>query len=54
MAHANSLTGQYLSGKREIPLPARRRDGSGEAIEIVGAKHNNLQERERSASRSGS
>ncbi len=44
MAHATSLTGQYLSGRREIPLPAKRRAGNGEAIEVVGAKHNNLQD----------
>jgi excinuclease ABC subunit A len=44
MAHATSLTGQYLSGRREIPLPSKRRAGNGEAIEVVGARHNNLKD----------
>ena len=37
-----SLTGQYLSGHREIPLPRRRRSGNGHAIIIDGAAQNNL------------
>ncbi|HTM00222.1 MAG TPA: excinuclease ABC subunit UvrA, partial [Candidatus Omnitrophota bacterium] len=37
-----SLTGQYLSGAREIPIPAERRAGSGAALEVVGARQNNL------------
>ncbi|MBI2847938.1 MAG: excinuclease ABC subunit UvrA [Chloroflexi bacterium] len=37
-----SLTGQYLSGAKQIPLPLRRRPGSGEAIIIKGARQNNL------------
>ncbi len=37
-----SLTGQYLSGKRFIPLPIERRKGDGRFIEIKGAKENNL------------
>ncbi len=37
-----SITGQYLSGARQIPLPARRRPGSGEEIVIRGARQNNL------------
>jgi excinuclease ABC subunit A len=38
-----SLTGQYLSGKKYIPLPDERRTGRrGEAIEVVGACGNNL------------
>ena len=37
-----SLTGQYLSGKRFIPLPEKRRVGNGTFIEIQGAKENNL------------
>jgi excinuclease ABC subunit A len=40
----DSLTGQYLSGKKEIPLPNNRREGSGKTIEIYGANENNLQE----------
>jgi excinuclease ABC subunit A len=37
-----SLTGKYLSGEREIPVPETRRRGSGKHIEVVGAKENNL------------
>ncbi len=37
-----SLTGQYLTGQREIPLPARRRKGSGKQLSVVGARGNNL------------
>ncbi|MFC1860031.1 excinuclease ABC subunit UvrA [Chloroflexota bacterium] len=37
-----SLTGQYLSGTRKIPLPSERRPGSGEEIVIKGATQNNL------------
>jgi excinuclease ABC subunit A len=41
-ANKESLTGQYLSGKREIPLPAARRRSNGHSLEVVGARHNNL------------
>lgn len=37
-----SLTGQYLSGKKQIKIPGRRRPGSGTEIEIKGAAANNL------------
>ncbi len=37
-----SLTGQYLSGKRHIPIPKTRRKGNGKAIKITGAEENNL------------
>ena len=37
-----SITGQYLSGAKCIPLPARRRPGSGGFLEVVGAEENNL------------
>ncbi len=37
-----SITGQYLSGKKFIPIPEKRRDGNGKFIEITGAKENNL------------
>ncbi|WP_312190536.1 ATP-binding cassette domain-containing protein, partial [Enterococcus sp.] len=37
-----SLTGQYLSGKRQIPTPAERRKGNGEKIRVTGASENNL------------
>jgi excinuclease ABC subunit A len=42
MRSARSLTGQYLSGKRRIPIPRRRRPGSDKFITIVGAAENNL------------
>ncbi len=41
-ASPQSLTGQYLSGAKEIPLPVRRRSGSGEELTIQGARENNL------------
>ncbi|MDR0448961.1 MAG: excinuclease ABC subunit UvrA [Rickettsiales bacterium] len=44
VADKNSLTGQYLSGAKKIPVPARRRKGSGESIKIVGAAENNLKD----------
>ncbi|MPZ23669.1 MAG: excinuclease ABC subunit A, partial [Dehalococcoidia bacterium] len=37
-----SITGAYLSGKREIQQPTRRREGNENAIRIVGARENNL------------
>ena len=37
-----SVTGQYLSGARTIPVPEKRRAGNGKKITIVGAKQNNL------------
>ena len=37
-----SVTGEYLSGKREIEIPATRRAGSGNFLRIIGAKENNL------------
>ncbi|MBL7171762.1 MAG: excinuclease ABC subunit UvrA, partial [Desulfobacteraceae bacterium] len=44
LANQLSLTGEYLSGRRTIPVPVRRRKGNGEAIVIEGAKENNLKE----------
>ena len=38
----NSLTGDYLSGRKKIEIPTTRRKGSGQFIEIKGAKENNL------------
>jgi excinuclease ABC subunit A len=37
-----SVTGQYLSGKREIPVPKRRRAGNDNLLSICGARENNL------------
>jgi excinuclease ABC subunit A len=42
MEDQKSLTGQYLSGKKFIPLPQERRKPDGRYLEIVGAKENNL------------
>lgn len=42
MACEASITGQYLSGAKRIPLPETRREGSGEEIIIKGARQNNL------------
>ncbi|EPA8264041.1 TPA: excinuclease ABC subunit UvrA [Enterococcus hirae] len=41
-ADEDSLTGQYLSGKKSIPFPTERRKGNGQAIKITGATENNL------------
>ena len=37
-----SITGQYLSGKKFIPVPKNRRSGNGKFLEIIGASQNNL------------
>lgn len=37
-----SITGQYLSGKKSIPVPKERRKGNGKFLEIIGAEENNL------------
>ena len=42
MEHPDSITGQYLSGRRQIPLPKKRRTGNGRELVIKGARHNNL------------
>jgi excinuclease ABC subunit A len=42
MQDANSLTGQYLSGAKLIPVPEKRRKPNGKWVEIIGAKENNL------------
>ncbi len=42
MAHPKSLTGLYLSGKRQIPVPATRRKGTGKFITVKNATENNL------------
>lgn len=42
MACERSITGQYLSGKRTIPVPTSRRAGNGKKITIYGAQENNL------------
>ena len=42
MSCENSVTGQYLSGKKKIPVPAERRKGNGKFLEVRGAAENNL------------
>ena len=42
IAHPKSLTGAYLSGRKKVPVPKKRRTGNGKALKIVGAKANNL------------
>ncbi|TMV90012.1 excinuclease ABC subunit UvrA [Thioclava sp. BHET1] len=43
-ADPNSITGQYLSGKREISVPAKRRKGTKKKVTVVGACGNNLKD----------
>lgn len=40
--HADSITGQYLSGRLAIPVPPRRRACNGQFLELLGARHHNL------------
>jgi len=42
MAYPQSVTGQYLSRRKQIPLPPERRSGSGKELVILGARENNL------------
>jgi excinuclease ABC subunit A len=42
LANPQSLTGQYLAGRRAIPVPAQRRAPGEKALEILGARHHNL------------
>lgn len=42
IACKQSITGAYLSGKRQIPVPAKRRSGSGKKLTVFGAAQNNL------------
>ena len=44
MACEESLTGQYLSGRKKITVPAERRPGNGHSITIKGARQNNLKD----------
>ena len=39
---SDSITGQYLSGRKQIPVPKKRRKSNGKAIEVKGAEENNL------------
>lgn len=42
IACEESITGQYLSGKKFIPIPDKRREGSGKILKIIGASEHNL------------
>src|SRR5260370_10087495 len=42
MASRDSLTGQFLTGERVVPIPSERRAGNGKWVRIVGARENNL------------
>ena len=42
LAHPTSLTGAYLSGRLKVPVPEKRREGSGKSIQILGAREHNL------------
>ena len=42
LAHPKSLTGQYLSGRKQVQVPKERREGNGKTLRIVGASANNL------------
>jgi len=42
LAHPKSLTGQYLSGRKQVEIPEKRREGNGKKLTIVGASANNL------------
>jgi len=42
MACENSLTADYLTGRKKIPVPAQRRKGSGKYLKVIGAKEHNL------------
>ena len=44
LAHPKSLTGAYLSGRKQVAIPRNRREGNGKSLKIVGAKANNLKD----------
>jgi excinuclease ABC subunit A len=44
MASADSITGQYLTGVRQIPMPKTRRKRNGKSLKVVGARENNLKD----------
>ena len=39
---SDSLTGAYISGKKQVPVPKKRRTGNGKALKVIGARANNL------------
>ena len=42
LAHPKSLTGAYLSGRKQVAVPKKRREGNGKALKIINATANNL------------
>jgi len=44
LSDPHSLTGQYMSGRKQIPVPKKRREGNGKTLKIVGARANNLKD----------
>jgi excinuclease ABC subunit A len=44
LAAPDSLTGAYLSGRKRVPIPEKRRNGNGKHLRIVGARENNLKD----------
>ncbi|WP_138431169.1 excinuclease ABC subunit UvrA [Fodinibius saliphilus] len=46
LLESKTLTGKYLSGEKKIPVPEKRRDGSGKSLVLKGAMENNLKDLE--------
>jgi len=44
LAHPKSLTGAYLSGREQVPIPEKRRNGNGESLTVKGARQHNLKD----------
>jgi excinuclease ABC subunit A len=44
MASPDSITGQYLTGVRQVPLPKARRKPNGKVLKVIGARENNLKD----------
>jgi excinuclease ABC subunit A len=42
LAHPTSLTGAYLSGREQVPIPKKRRNGNGASLTVFGARQHNL------------
>ncbi|MCJ7716450.1 MAG: excinuclease ABC subunit UvrA [Anaerolineales bacterium] len=44
LKHPESLTGAYLSGRLQVPVPEKRREGNGKSLQILGAREHNLKD----------
>ncbi|MBQ9498745.1 MAG: excinuclease ABC subunit UvrA [Bacteroidaceae bacterium] len=44
MLHTHTLTSQYLNGEKKIEIPAKRREGNGHCLKLIGARGNNLKQ----------